>query len=79
VNLALPIIESAGDESYGKIMMPLSLSLTERCDAVLRIDGVSEGADHEVERFRARGLAVFRSLDEIPNAHPNEARGPSSG
>jgi len=26
-------------------MMPLSLRLTERCDAVLRIEGVSKGAD----------------------------------
>lgn len=71
VNLALPVIESAGEESYGRIMAPLSLNLTERCDAVLRIEGVSQGADDEVERFRARGLAVFRSIDEIPNAHPN--------
>ena len=70
VNLALPVIESAGEEWYGRIMAPLSLSLTERCDAVLRIEGVSQGADDEVERFRARGLAVFRSIDEIPNGHP---------
>jgi hypothetical protein len=49
----------------------LSLSLTERCDAVLRIEGVSQGADDEVETFLARGLAVFRSVDEIPNAYSN--------
>ena len=71
VNLALPIIERAGEESYELIMAPLSLSLTERCDAVLRIEGVSQGADDEVERFRACGLAVFRSIDEIPDAHSN--------
>jgi hypothetical protein len=66
VNLALPIVTSAGEGSYDTIMMPLSLSLTERCDAILRIEGISRGADQEVERFRARGLPVFRSLDEIP-------------
>jgi hypothetical protein len=67
VNLALPVIESAVPESYDEIMSGLSLSLTERCDAVLRIDGVSKGADDEVERFLARGLPVFRSVDEIPS------------
>ena len=51
------------------IMAALSISLTERCDAVLRIEGASQGADDEVETFRARGLSVFRSIDEIPNVH----------
>jgi hypothetical protein len=67
VNLALPVIEIAGQESYGQIMPSLSLSLTERCDALLRIEGASQGADDEVDAFRARGLSVFRSVDEIPN------------
>jgi len=49
-------------------MSALSLSLTERCDAILRIGGVSSGADEEVETFRTRGLPVFRTLDEIPDA-----------
>ncbi len=71
VNLALPVIESAGQESYGQIMSALSLRLTERCDAILRIEGASHGADDEVETFLARGLPVFRSVDEIPDAPPN--------
>jgi hypothetical protein len=66
VNLALPIIEAAGPETYDQIMMPLSLAAAERCDAVLRIGGPSTGADQEVEHIRARGGAVYRSLDEIP-------------
>ena len=68
VNLALPIIEAAGAESFDEIMMPLSLAAAERCDAVLRIGGPSAGADEEVERFRERGLPVFRALSEIPEA-----------
>ena len=52
VNLALPVIESAGQESYQSIMSALSLSLTERCDAILRIGGASTGADEEVATFR---------------------------
>jgi hypothetical protein len=68
VNLALPIIEAAGPESYDEIMMPLSLAAAERCDAVLRLGGASGGADGEVARFRARGLPVYHALDEIPAA-----------
>lgn len=66
VNLALPIIEAAGPETYDQIMMPLSLAAAERCDAVLRVGGPSTGADQEVERIRARGGAVYRSIDEVP-------------
>jgi hypothetical protein len=68
VNLALPIIEAAGPDSYDEIMMRLSLAAAERCNAMLRIGGQSGGADDEVARFRARGLQVFHALDEIPEA-----------
>jgi hypothetical protein len=70
VNLALPVIDSAGQDMYQGIMIPMSLALTERCDAVLRIDGVSQGADDEVRRFQARGRPVFRSVEEIPRSQP---------
>src|SRR5688572_22441586 len=66
VNMALPIIAAIGEEHYRQIMMPLSLRLTERCDAVLRIGGPSDGADQEVETFVKRGLPVFRAVDQIP-------------
>ena len=66
VNAALPIIEVAGTEHFDRIMMPVSLALAERCDAVLRIGGASTGADEEVAIFRSKGLPVFYSLDEIP-------------
>jgi hypothetical protein len=72
VNMALPVIESAGKESYDDIMMPLSLSLTRRCDAVLRVGGASIGADAEVETFRVRGLPIFFSLDDIPATSPHD-------
>jgi hypothetical protein len=66
VNMALPMIAAAGDQAFDEIMMPVSLALAERCDAVLRIGGPSKGADEELERFEARGLPVYRSLDEVP-------------
>ncbi|HEY8122616.1 MAG TPA: DUF4406 domain-containing protein [Myxococcota bacterium] len=68
VNLALPVIRAAGDDAYDAIMMPLSLALAERCDAVLRVGGPSRGADDEVERVRARGGLIYRSVREVPGA-----------
>lgn len=66
VNVALPIIEEAGWEHFDEIMMPISLAIAQRCDAVLRIGGVSKGADEEVEVFRKKGLPVYYSIGEIP-------------
>ena len=68
VNAALPLIEAAGQSAYEEIMMPVSMALAERCDAVLRIGGPSSGADQEVEYFREKGLPIYLSLDEIPDA-----------
>jgi hypothetical protein len=67
VNLALPIIEAAGPESYEDVMTPLSLAVADRCDAVLRVGGASAGADEEVERIRARGGRAYRSAEELPH------------
>ncbi len=68
VNMALPVIGMAGDDQFDAIMMPLSMALAERCDAVLRIGGPSQGADQEVELIRKKGGAVYRSAEEIPRA-----------
>lgn len=65
-NLVLPVIAAAGESWYDEIMLPLSLSLADRCDAILRLGGESPGADREVERVRARGGAVYASVEEIP-------------
>ena len=56
VNLALPVIETAGQESYGRIMAALSISLTERCDAVLRIEGASPCSGTRVGARPRRGI-----------------------
>jgi hypothetical protein len=39
-----------------------------RCDGVLRIGGPSEGADRMVAVAQRLGKAVYRDLDEIPDA-----------
>jgi hypothetical protein len=68
VNMALPIIEAAGQETYNALMMPLSLALAERCDAILRLDAPSHGADQEVHRILHNGGTLYQTLDEIPDA-----------
>lgn len=68
VNMALPVIECAGEDRFEEIITPISLALAERCDAILRIGGPSAGADREVERLRAAGKPVYRSIEEIPPA-----------
>jgi hypothetical protein len=66
VNMALPVIQAVGADKFDEIMMPLSLALAERCDAVLRVGGSSKGADQEVERFRKNGKLIFGGVSEIP-------------
>lgn len=62
---ALPLIKAAGEEYYEEIMMPLALSLLERCDALLWVGGHSKGVDMEVSRARERGIPVFESLEDL--------------
>ena len=66
VNMALPIIAAAEIDVFDEVMIPISLALAERCDAVLRLGGPSQGADQEVARFTQAGKPVFRTLAEIP-------------
>lgn len=70
--LALPLVRLAGstrigDESFNEIFHPIAERLLEKCDAVLRIDGASQGADLMVEVARKHGLQVFHELEEIPS------------
>ena len=60
------VIAAAEGDAFDEVMMPLSLALAERCDAVLRIGGPSGGADAEVARFTAAGKPVFRAIEDIP-------------
>lgn len=66
VNMALPVIDAAGTHTHDELMMPISLALAARCDAVLRIGGASKGADEEVAVIRANGGSVFTSIDDVP-------------
>lgn len=69
--VALPVLEGAGSDVFqplaSQVMYPTAERLLHHCDAVLRLPGVSRGADQDVELARARGLPVYSSLDEIPD------------
>ncbi len=71
--VALPLTHLAGskemgDEVWNEIQYPAAHRLLEKCDAVLRIAGESKGADQDVEIAKQRGLKIFYSLQEIPDA-----------
>lgn len=66
VNMALPVIDAAGDARFAEIMQPLSNALVARCDAILRIGGASVGADEEVGIVRSNGGAVYRDIADVP-------------
>ena len=69
--LALPLVElggakKIGDEVFNEVFHPIATRLLEKCDAVLRVGGASAGADEMVRVGRDLGLAIYRSLEDIP-------------
>src|SRR5215475_12227999 len=71
---ALPLVKLAGstqigDEPFTEIFHPIAERLLEKCDAVLRVGGASQGADLMVELARKQGLRVFHALEDIPGCH----------
>jgi len=70
---ALPLLQLAGskqigDEAYEEIFHPIAERLLEKCDAVLRVGGASQGADLMVEVGRKNGLHIYTALEEISAA-----------
>ena len=71
--VALPIMKLAGskaigDEVWDEVQYPVAHRLLEKCDAVLRIEGASKGADMDVEIAKEKGLKVYYNLDDVPIA-----------
>jgi hypothetical protein len=71
--IALPLLEQAGstaigDSHYDEIVYPVANRLLSHCDAVLRLPGVSKGADEDVRLARERGLPVYFDLAEVPGS-----------
>jgi hypothetical protein len=69
--VALPIWNVAGgkevgDALYDEILHPTAGRLIERCDAVLRLEGESKGADNDVRLANERGIPVYYSIEDLP-------------
>jgi len=67
---ALPLIKTAGskevgDKIFNDIFHPIAIKLIDHCDAVLRIGGVSSGADEMVNIGILKGKKIFRNKSEI--------------
>ena len=70
---ALPLVHLAGskqigDEAFNEIFHPIAIRLLEKCDAVLRVGGPSQGADEMVRIGRELGLKIYSQLTDIPVA-----------
>lgn len=71
--LALPIMKLAGSKKIGdavfqEIQYPVAHRMLEKCDAVLRLEGASTGADNDVRVAKELGLKVYYRLEDIPGA-----------
>jgi type III secretory pathway component EscU len=69
--VALAIAKQAGSTRVGdaiseRYLYPVADRLIRRCDAVLRIEGASKGADEDVRLARERGLPVYFDIKEVP-------------
>ncbi|MEO6695620.1 MAG: DUF4406 domain-containing protein [Ignavibacteria bacterium] len=65
VNAALYILEKLPEEKRYDAMMEISLTIVNKCDALLLI-GESPGANMERDLILAQGKPVFRLLENIP-------------
>ena len=71
--VALPLIHLAGsikpgDEAWEEVQYPVAHRLLEKCDAVLRIEGASKGADEDVRIAKERGLKIYYRIEDVPQA-----------
>ena len=72
---ALPLVKLAGsmqigDEPFNEIFHPIAERLLNKCDAVLRVGGASQGADLMIQTAKEKGLQIYYSLEEIPRQTP---------
>ena len=68
---ALPLIRLGGstrpgDDVWNEIQYPVAHQLLDKCDAVLRLEGASAGADNDVRIAQERGLPVYYRLEDVP-------------
>ena len=69
--VALPLLKLAGskvpgDAPYEEILYPVASRMLQKCDAILRLEGESKGADEDVRIGRERGLQIYFNIAEVP-------------
>lgn len=69
--MALPLLRLAGskkpgDEAYNEILYPIAARMLAKCDAVLRLEGASAGADNDVKIAKELGLKIYYKLEDVP-------------
>lgn len=69
--VALPLLRLAGsvrpgDAAYEEILYPVAHRLLSKCDAVLRLEGASKGADEDVRIAKERGLPIYYRVEDVP-------------
>jgi hypothetical protein len=69
--VALPLLSLAGckkpgDAAWEEILYPVAHRLIAKCDAVLRLEGESKGADEDVRKAKELGLKIYYRLEDIP-------------
>lgn len=67
VNASLNVADELKDTDRRKVIADISYAIVERCDAILII-GSSPGADFERDIISGKGLPVYHSIEEIPEA-----------
>lgn len=70
--VALPLMQLAGSTKIGdavwdEIQYPVAHQLLAKCDAILRLEGASKGADQDVKIALERGLKVYYRLEDVPD------------
>ena len=69
--VALPLLSytdhtKPGDAAWEEILYPVAHRLIAKCDAVLRLEGESKGADEDVRKAKELGLKIYYRLEDIP-------------
>jgi hypothetical protein len=73
--IALPLLHLGGstrpgDKVYEEILYPVAHRLLLKCDAVLRLEGASRGADEDVRIAKEIGLKIYYRLEDVPPQEP---------
>ncbi len=64
--IALAGSKEVGDEVFTEIQYPTAHRLLTKCDAILRIEGASHGADQDVKIGKELGLKIYYNVEDIP-------------